>query len=168
MDAGARNWLYKFSKKQYWRVAAWIDFDDLIQDGYIEYLEVLRRYPQAVEPSHKMRLFQLCFRSRIEDLVRAHTKQIDDARSDIVEAFDGEAVLLPDSFTFQSLVEKAPQIIKDALALFVNDKLREELQKPFVRYDNGRRETLNDRFCKLLGTDPNTIDVAGQLKSYFG
>lgn len=167
MDAGARNWLYKFAQRQYWRVAAWIDYDDLVQDGYIEYLEVLRRYPQAVEPSHKMRLFQLCFRSKIEDLVRANTKQIDDARSDLVEIFDGDAVLLPDFSTLHALLIKAPSEIKAALALLTDEKSREALQQPFVRYANGRRETLNQRFCALLGMDANTIDIVGSLRSYF-
>lgn len=167
MDAGARNWLLKYAHKNYWRVAAWIDFDDLVQEGYAEYCEVLKRYPQAVTPQHKMSLFQLCFRSKIEDLVRQNTKQIDDARSDIVEVFDGEAILELDSFNFQSLMMKAPQIIKDALQLLTDQKAREELAKPFTKHENGRRETLNDRFCKLLGQDPNTINITEQLRMYF-
>lgn len=167
MDDGAKRWLYKYAKKNYWRIAAWHEFDDLIQFGYVEYAEVLHRYPQATEPSHKMRLFQLCFRSKIEDLVRANSKQIDDARSDIVEIFDGDAVLFLDSFDLRGALLKAPQIIKEALALFTNEKMREELQKPFIRYDNGRRETLNDRWCNLLGKDPSSIDVVQELKMYF-
>ena len=167
MDEGARNWLFKYSKKNYWRVAAWIDFDDLIQDGYVEYCEVLKRYPQATERSHIMRLFQLCFRSKIEDLVRANTKQVDDARSDIVEIYEGPMMLVPDFSNLQALLIKAPKIIADALALMADERARAELAKPFTRYDNGRRETLNDRFCRLLGLDSNCIDVVGQMKTYF-
>lgn len=166
MDEGAKKWLFKHAKKQYWRVAAWIDFDDLIQDGYVEYAEVLKRYPQAVTPQHKMRLFQLCFRSKIEDLVRANTKQVDDARSDIVEVFDGEAILIPDFSNLHALLIKAPQLIKDALALLADEHAREELCKPFARYENGRRETLNDRFNRLLGKEDNE-DIVGQLRGYF-
>ena len=167
MDQGARNWLYKYARKQYWRVAAWIDYDDLIQDGYAEYCEVLKRYPQAVEPSHKMRLFQLCFRSRIEDLVRANTKQIDDARSDIVDLNDNASMIIPDFSTLHALLIKAPAEIKAALALLADDKAREELQKPFVKYDNGRRETLNQRMCNLLGIDYHKIDLVKDIKTYF-
>lgn len=167
MDEGARKWLFRYSKKNYWRVAAWMDFDDLIQDGYGEYCEVLKRYPQAETPQHKMRLFQLCFRSKMEDLVRANTRQLDDARSDLVEIFDGDAVLIPDFSNFYTLLIKAPQVIKDALALLADDSSREEFCKPFVRYDSGRRETLNDRFTRMLGQD-STVDVVGQLRSHFG
>lgn len=166
MDEGARNYLFKYARKQHWRVAAWIDFDDLIQEGYFAYYDTLRRYPTAQEPQHKMALFKLVLRSNIEDLVRKNTKQIDDARSDLVELSDNPNMILPDFSNLHALLIKAPKAIKDALALLADDKAREELQKPFTRYDNGRRETLNDRFTRLMGID-NTIDVVGQLKSYF-
>lgn len=167
MDAGARNWLFKHVNKNYWRVAVWVDYDDLIQDGYAEYCEVLKRYPQAIEPAHKMRLFQLCFRSKIEDLVRANTKQVDDARSDIVETYDSPVMIIPDSSNLHALLVKAPQAIKDALSLLIDEKAREELVKPFVRYDSGRRETLNERFCKLLGKDPKRVDIVTEMRTYF-
>ena len=167
MDAGARNWLQKFARKHYWRVAAWVDYDDLIQDGYVEYCEVLKRYPQATEASHKMRLFQLCFRSRIEDLVRANTKQVDDARSDIVEVYESPAMIVPDMSNLHALLIKAPKDIKDALALMLDEKAREELVKPFVKYDNGRRETLNDRFCRLLGLDASKTDIVSSIRMHF-
>jgi hypothetical protein len=166
MDNGAKIWMWKYCKKNHWRVAVWVDFDDLIQEGYFAYYDTLRRYPTAVEPQHIMSLFKLVLRSNIEDMVRKHSKQIDDARSDIVEAFDGDAVLSLDSFVLQSLLVKAPQAIKDVLALFADDNQREELAKPLVKYDNGRRESLNDRVCQLLGRD-NNKDLVGQLKTYF-
>ena len=167
MDDGARRWLYKHAKKNYWRVAAWIEFDDLIQEGMVEYCEVLKRYPQAIEASHKMRLFQLCFRSKIEDLVRANTKQVDDARSDIVEIYESPAMIIPDFSNLHALLIKAPQLIKEALTLLTDDKAREELVKPFEKYDNGRRETLNERFCVLLNKDPKKVDVVTQMRMYF-
>ena len=167
MDEGARKWLYKYSNKNFWRVSAWIDYDDLIQDGYGEYYEVLKRYPQATERSHIMRLFQLCFRSKIEDLVRANTKQVDDARSDLVETIDSPAMIIPDFSNLHALLIKAPNTIKEALALLADEKAREELSKPFIRYDNGRRETLNERFCRLMGRDPSSIDVIKEMRTYF-
>lgn len=166
-DAGARKWLYKYAKKNHWRVAAWIDFDDLVQEGYTSYYETRMRYPNATEAPHIMRLFQLVFRSRIEDLVRANTKQIDDARSDVVEVFDSPNFAVPDFSNLHALLIKAPQVIKDALALLTNEQTREELTKPFERYDNGRRETLNERFCRLMNRDPKSIDVVSELRMYF-
>ena len=169
-DQGARLWLIKFAKKNYWRVAAWIELEDLIQDGFECYYETLYRYPTAKDAAHIMRLFQLVFRSRIEDLVRAHKKQIDSARSDIVENIDSKpslSMILPDFSNFHALLAKAPKQIKDMLNLLNSEQGRQELIKPFTRNDDGRRETLNERWCKLLGYDAKQIDVVTMLRSYF-
>lgn len=164
MDEGARNYLYKYAKKNHWRVAAWIDFDDLIQEGYYAYYYTINRYKDAKTPQHIMSLFKLVLCSTIEDLVRANTKQVDDARSDIVETCDN--MVLPDFSNLHALLIKAPQAIKDVLALLADDKQRDELTKPFTKYDNGRRETLNDRLCRLLNIDSKK-DLVGEVRSYF-
>ena len=165
-DEGARNFLYKYAKKHYWRVAAWIDFDDLIQDGYAAYAETLYRYPTAKNAAHIQSLFQLVFRSKIEDLVRANTKQVDDARSDIVEIFDSPELIIPDVSNLQALLAKAPDVIKDALNLLMSDSLH-VLAQPFKKDSNGCRETLNERFCRLMQRDPKEIDVVTLLRTYF-
>ena len=166
-DVGARRWLLKYVKKNFWRVAAWIDYDDLIQDGYVAYYETRMRYPTATEPAHIMWLFQLVFRSKIEDLVRANTNQVDDARSDLVETIESPNMIIPDFSNFHALLVKAPELIKEALSLLIDEQARNELTTPFVKHDNGRRETMNDRMCRLLGKDPNCIDIVGQLRTYF-
>ena len=53
-DAGAIAWMHAYSRKNYWRAAAWMAYDDLIQEGYAAYYEVRWRYPTAVEPAHIM------------------------------------------------------------------------------------------------------------------
>ena len=166
MDEGAKQYLYKFCHKNHWRVAAWMDLDDLIQDGYECYYYTLNRYPKAEKVEHVMSLFKLVLRSKIEDLVRANTKQVDDARSDLVEVFESPMMIIPDFSNLHALLLKAPKTIKDALELMLDNQAREELCKPFERYENGRRETLNDRFCRLLGLD-SKIDVVGDIRTYF-
>lgn len=166
MDEGAKSYLFKYASRNHWRVAAWIDFDDLIQEGYAAYYDTLRRYPAAIEPSHIMSLYKLVLRSTIENLVRQHSKQIDDARSDIIEIYDGDAILMPDGFALQSLLLKAPKPVKDVLALFSDDNKRKELQKPYVMKENGRRETMNERLCRLIGYDPDTINLAKDLRMW--
>ena len=169
MDAGAKAWLAKYAKRNYWRVAAWVEFEDLLQDGQEAYYEVLKRYPTAVDRAHIMRLFQLVFRSKIEDLVRANKKQIDDAASDIVENHDQHATLstiIPDFSNFHNLLLKAPKQIKEALALLANDLTRKQLAAPYTSV-NGKRETMNDRFCNMLGYNPKEIDIVGMIKDHF-
>lgn len=166
-DEGALRWLHAYARKNYWRVAAWIDYDDLIQYGYLEYCEVRVRYPDAVEPAHIMSLFKLCVCSRFEDLNRQNSKQVDDARSDIVEVFDGDAVALPDPSTFNLLLIKAPRLVRDTIILLADDKQRDVLNKPYDKQPNGRRETFNERLCSLLGLDASKNDVVRDVRDYF-
>lgn len=165
-DAGAVAWMHSYARKNYWRVAAWMDYDDLIQEGYKAYYEVRWRYPTAIEPAHIMSLFKLCYCCLITDLSRARTKQQDDARSDIVEVYDGDAVTVPDTSEIQMLLIKAPQIVKEVISLLTDDKNLELLSKPFEKKSNGRRETLNERVCKVLGLNSEKIDAIKNVRMY--
>jgi hypothetical protein len=173
-DRGAERWMYNFARKNHWRVSAWLDLDDLIQEGWVAYYETRKRYPTATEPKHIQALFYLVFRSKIENLVRAKTKQIDAPSLDdyvadgifqtgVVRSAHFEEKDSPES---RMLLMKMPKEIRAVIALFDNSQHREEMQRPLDRYPDGRRETLNDRFCKLLGLDSNIIDVIGMTREY--
>lgn len=186
-DTGAQRWLIKFAKQNHWRVAAWIDLDDLIQEGFLAYYETRKRYPTAVEPSHIQSLFYLVFRSKIENLVRAKAKQLDSpilgplyegpkgrnhgvTPGDVVvdlssSKLEGKAVNI-DSPESRMLFANIPSEIQKLLALFDSDKACIELQKPMERRSDGSRETLNERFCKLLGF-PMDTDIVSMTKAYF-
>jgi len=162
-DVGARKWLFKFAKKHHWRVAAWIDFDDLVQEGYAAYYEVLQRYPTAVDPPHIMRLFQLVFRSKIENIVRSNSKQVDCIVGDGTEY---ENAASPEAFDFCALMVNAPQEVLEVLTLFTKEGTLEGLREPPKR-NKGQRETMNERLCKLLGKDPNSTNVVETLRMWF-
>lgn len=165
-DAGAIAWMHSYARQNYWRVAAWMDYDDLIQEGYAAYYEVRWRYPTAVEPAHIMSLFKLCFSCIVTDLSRKKTKQQDDARSDIVETYEGSSAIVPDHSELHAMLIKAPKVIQDVIALLTDDKRVDEVSKPFERYANGRRETLNDRVCKLLGLNSKEVDAIKEVRMY--
>jgi DNA-directed RNA polymerase specialized sigma24 family protein len=167
-DRGAERWMYNFARKNHWRVSAWLDLDDLIQEGWLAYYETRKRYPTATEPKHIQALFYLVFRSKIENLVRAKTKQIDSPELDDQEESGMQSVFTKelDSPESRMLLFKMPKEIRAVIALFDSSQHREEMQRPLDRYPDGRRETLNDRFCKLLGLDSNIIDVIGMTREY--
>jgi len=167
-DEGAIRWMQGYARRNYWRVAAWMELDDLIQDGYYSWCEVCWRYPHAVNtPAHIMSLFKLCYADKITDLSRGKTKQQDDARSDIVEVYEGDSVTIPDPSNFNLLLAKAPKIVKDTIDLLTSDSMKDELHKPYEKQTSGRRETLNERLCKLLKLDSNSIDVVKTTRMYF-
>jgi hypothetical protein len=168
MDDGAKAWMMGYARRNYWRVAAWMDLDDLIQDGYYAWVEVCWRYPAIIDqPAQIMSMFKLCFADKITDLSRGKTKQQDDARSDIVDVFDGDAVTMPDPSNFNLLLVKAPKLVKDTIELMTSDRMKDELNKPYERQANGHRETLNERICRLLKLDPNSIDAVRETRMWF-
>jgi hypothetical protein len=168
MDAGMRAWAVGYAKKNFWRVPEYLEFKDLLQFAEEAFYETRHRYPDAVEPAHVMSLFKLVYRSRIEDLARAATKQVDQAAGDIV-AEDWRHFALQDFDTseLQIFSQQAPKEVRALLALMCKDEGREALRADPVRKDSGSRETLNERFCKLLGLDPSKVDVVRMTKDYF-
>jgi hypothetical protein len=162
MDQTARLWLFKYAKKNLWRVSRWMELEDLVQLGYESYYESRKRYPTAVNSNHIMRLFMLVFRSKIETAVEENGRQVDDARSDLVDLFDNHG---KDFSRFHILVLQAPKMIADALTVMIERE--EDLRKPCSVYASGRRETLNDRLTYMMGLD-RKVDVVKTMRSYFG
>ena len=166
-DEGAIGWLHHYARRNYWRVAAWMEYDDLIQDGYCAWAEVCWRYPTAVNnPAHIMAMFKLCFAAIVTDRSRQKTKQYDDARSDIVDVFDGDEMSV-DPSNFNLLLAKAPKLVRDTIELMTSDRMKDELNKPYERQASGRRQTLNERLCSILKLDPTRIDVVKETRLYF-
>ena len=172
-DQGARNWLYKYARKQLWRVSDWMDYDDLVQDGYEAYFETRRRYPDAVDPPHIMTLFQLVFRSHIENMVKRRGKQIDASIVDRFQdkIFDDETVSMQwepsveSEFDLHALILMAPKAVREVLALFTDEKSRKELQKPYEGRET--KGQINKRFCELLGKNPEKVNLVEKLEIYF-
>jgi hypothetical protein len=166
MDKGAVGWMVSYAKKNYWRVAAHFDFDDLLQEGRECYYYVLAHYPNVTDRPHIMSLFQRTFFSRIQDLANKKTKQIDQCEGDLT--YDNELyIAVPELATLTALLSQAPPAIKKVLELFTTEagckRLRSEL-----RIDrSGHKETLNERLCRLAGLDPEAHDMVETFQNYF-
>lgn len=159
MDEGARKWMFKTIHKNHWRVAAYIGLDDLIQDGYWQWQRVLDKYPDVTHPAHLMRLYQRTLTGYLHDLATKRTRE----REMLLAYMTPESVRT--DVTFLVLVAKAPPEIRKFLQRLTDDAVWEEMRKPFVK-QNGRRETLNERLCRLTGI-PATIDLTGLLVNHF-
>lgn len=170
MNETSRRWIYKYANKNYSRVANWIEYEDLIQEGYVAYYEVRKRYPAATQPAHIQSLLQLVFRSRIEDIIRKAMRKGRPPTTDTLDAFkdvEPPSLVEADTSGLQLLLIQAPKIIKDVLGVLTDPVMRDALDKPFGRINNGRKETLNDRLCALLGVDSKKNDVVKQTRMYF-
>lgn len=186
MDKGSIGWMVKFVRKHYWRMCSYMDFDDILQEGYAAYYEVLERYPTAVDRPHIMRLFQLVFNSKIQILAKLKTRQVDECVGDLLCESESDfessklrhyadpsqpwQVVLPDHSMAPlcHLLKHAPPHIANVLQLFTTEEGRQKLRTPPRRRADGSRETLNERLRRLTHCPDPTLDLVREVQTYFG
>src|SRR3974390_506351 len=82
LDRAMRGWIINHAKRQYWRVAAWYDLADLIQDGFLCYYKCKARYTNLTFLNHPlpedkrrfMSLVQRAFANHITNLANRRTE----------------------------------------------------------------------------------------------
>lgn len=110
MNESQRRWLVKVARSQFWRVAPWYELDDLIQDGFLCYAKVLRKYPRIHNPAHLGKLFQVTYQNHIHTLAnrRRHSiteLHLDDLVAPIAEPWEHPLV---DAFSLDWAREAQP------------------------------------------------------------
>lgn len=187
MDEGARRWLHKIARQHHWRVASYIDLDDLVQDGYLTYHRVVTKYAGTKSRAHIMALFKRVYYNHLHDLAneRSHsvpeTLYADIAPDGVCEEAVWERLLsvVDTDLVFYS---EAPRPVRELLSAISSDRGRKRLRSrsrvrttpdsPPTRVRTNRtasieiRPTLNEKFCSLLGCDPSKIDLVSSLRSY--
>lgn len=176
MDEGARLWLAKTARRNYWRVSRWYDLEDLIQEGYVAYSKTLRKYPGVTHAPHRMALFKRVFLNRLHDMANKRTRDAEEICMSEMLADDASG--LPRKvveFAAESSIEEAlqvfasaPQYVKDAVALFTREADLVRLRSDYRKVRRGRwlcRETLNERLCRLTGYDPAQVDIVGGIRA---
>ena len=174
-DKGLKGWMVRYARANMWRVPAYYTLEDLIQDGYVQFYRCCHRYG-ATEPRHFMALFKRCYSNHITDLANERTAtKAETSLSDlgVVDdtAFYERAAGQDDLSAIATLLVGAPKEVVDVLRMFTTDAAR-ALREP---YDQGgrrkrgqvhARETTNERWCRLLGYDPNEVDLPDLVRSF--
>lgn len=161
MDTGAQMWMFKTARRNYWRVAAWYDLDDLIQEGYLQYWRIRRRYPDVREPKHIMRLFQISFINRIHDIAKARTACLETLADDLG---------IPDVWSVIGGVEEpmvetlhgAPDHVLVVIRAYELGDPR--LRQVYRRRSGRQRETLNERLCRIAGVNPDDYSIPTEIR----
>jgi hypothetical protein len=159
MDDGARLWLFKYAHANYWRVPSWYSEKDLVQDGYMTYWRVVRRYDDKVRRrSHMMSLFKICFINHVHDLSKNKTKcageiPLPDDLNVIEDSCEGVS----------DVIMSAPHPVQCLIRALTTDKGQEKLRKPF-RVGKRGRETTNTRWCRVAGVSSRGIDLPKLVK----
>lgn len=180
MDAGAKGWLVMQAQRHYWRVADYMEFDDLLQEGIYIWYRVAREYEGYTgRVQTRARLMQAYKRSLLNyfnHLSNIATRAKNEILAEDVIP-DGPAISMPNEIwdhlgqqrnvaEYELMVAEAPRAIR-----YVLRKLFEEGRAPgwasqYRIYPDGTRETLNSKLCRLVGVDPERIDIATPLRSY--
>lgn len=181
LDSGAEGWLHRTVSKNYWRVqGSFTDYDDLTQDGYLCWYTVADRYHEITDRGHMMRLFQITFWNHISWLsTRDKDKHFNRAKVTLSELVSSpnkdysDAWILDNILSSQGIcpldlnqfIIESPEPARSVLRLLTSDQGPAVLRTPLRRYTNGRRQTLNQRLCRILSLDQG-IDPLGKTKKH--
>lgn len=175
LDNGMKAWLVYYARKNLWRVPDWYDLSDLIQDGYICYLKCRARYkgsPRITQRREFMALFMRAFINHVTDLSNLKT---DAGEVPILSGVDSlsesqaiERFVPPEheEATTRLLIKEAPLEVKALMYLFFTEDGRGRLQRRLFRRCNGERETTNEFLCRLIGVDPDTVNLPNIVQNY--
>ncbi len=184
MEDTARWWLIKKARKEYWRVATWLEFEDLIQDGHLHYQRLLAKYPDVTDRPLLMHLFKTTFTNHIHDLSKQRSKQSLEQLEELDkrrprkrksrESYDWDHDPLDKDETcgdhelamFRVFLSKAPKPVQDVIGLLTHEGGSQAVRAQYRRRRDGTRETVNERLCRLCGYDPDAIDLAWLVREY--
>ena len=132
LDNGMKGWICRVAKKNYWRVAAWYEIDDLIQDGLVCYVKCRNKYafldkdnPTAEERKWFMALVQTSFTRRIIDLASRRTATLEVAECALLESelnqAQAVAIAVEDDVHVKMLLAEAPNEIRAVALALVQD-----------------------------------------------
>ena len=163
MDQGAKGWVFNVSRENFWRIAGFYEFEELVADGFYFWCRIQNRYPNVTENKQLMGLFKRAFLNHIHDLSkkRSRLQIVSEAElglsiGDILEAEDPTQ---DPNFSF--LLEQLPAKIKRILL-----HVLKEIDPTHRRFLDGTRETGNQRLCRIAGLDPRKRNVQEAVKRY--
>lgn len=171
IDAGAIGWIVRTSIEQYWRVCEYCEVEDLIQDGLTHYVRIVQKYPDVTAPAHLMRLFQTTFYNHLHDLAERHDRQRFEFAADIALARGcGETEIWDDLMgqdgerqTLFVKLTQAPAIVQQLLKLLGSAEGCERWRRPYRRRLGGFKETRNERWSVMVGSD-DVLDLSAMLR----
>ena len=153
-DEGLKKWVLKMAHQHVWRMPSDMDFDDLVQEGFLCYAICRQRY-KVENKSHMMSLVKITFINQITDLANKRTRQPDVLMSDIIEP-GTESEFLEEYCGAQEsdaeliyLLNYAPAEVSAILEALNSDSVLARLRRPFRVRGDGSRETMNERLCRL-------------------
>lgn len=171
MDDSCYRWLRRTAAKHHWRVASFVDLDDLIQDGYLTYQRVLLKYPELRTRRQIMAMFKRIYHMHLHDLANWRTKRPREVLHSDLAVADADEDNTWDQLLAQfddelMLIVEAPERVRQALLAVMSEVGQKRMTSEYRVRKDGTRETLNDRLCSMLGYDPGEVDLVKPMRDY--
>lgn len=162
-------------KKNYWKVAATMPREDLLQEAYVVFLRCKRKYSHLEAPQHFMALFKTAWCHQFLDFANEDTASrclVEMPRMRFSEGDDVEFEPQGDGDNDGALaiaLDQAPSEVKAVLQLFLNApaELLEIATASWKGNDKRCKAGGSKRINQLLGL-PEELDVMQMTRDYFG
>ncbi len=168
-EGAIRWWTIGFIKKNSWRCDRINDPDDLLQDAYLTYAKIVKRYPRVIEPKHFMALYKVALQNEMWDRARTQQRKSQAIADIAVDAAEYGAERIGDLTNngyLQALIAEAPDEVKFALAILTSEDATIWEEKPRQPYQKPRaRENLNMKLNRAFGFRKVKFDFTGVLKT---
>lgn len=174
-DDRFKGWLCKYVKKNLWKVGDYIDFEDLIQDGYILFIKLQKKYPDA-EIKQFMALFKRSFSNYIYDLRKSNLREhdclsllinesiIDNTINNLSISYgekeESDYLLELDKTLFQ-----APKDFITIITALLNGTYSKKNKKFMSKLRI--RESTNEFLCRIVNKNPKNNNIVKEIQQYF-
>jgi hypothetical protein len=170
------GFVHNFLKRNFWRVAASMEYEDVLQEARLLFLELKQRYPQVDTPQWFMTLFKRSFSNHFHDLSKTDTDVRSGTSISNSSAEDSSEISLetlmgdPENAGYMTtLIGQAPEEVRSVLNLIANAPAELlELAIDSWKASGKKKELGNQMLCRMLGRDPSKTDLVEQVRAYFG
>ena len=165
------GWTVNYTKQHIWRVAATMEFADILQEAYLVYLRVIATYDHFETGSQFMALYKRAWVNAMNDFSLKDTKWRQAVSVHDVDEEDAHAITLVGELNndghLATLLRQAPREVLMVLNLFLSAPTEiVELALAGWKNDDRRKTGSSPKICRLLGLDPD-LDVMKMVHDYF-
>lgn len=165
------GWATNYAAKNFWRVQASMEWDDLKQEAFLIFARCEAKYPQLDTPAHFMSLYKRAWINHLNDLATADGK-LREAQPLVLERDGDEMITDPtgeldnDGYT-KILIEQAPREVRMFLELILRAPQElVDLALASWKLDDRHKNKGCGKINRMLGLPPDT-DLVTMTRDYF-
>jgi hypothetical protein len=167
------GYVVNYIKRHGWKVESTQTRDDLLQEAYLVYMKIGRKYPDLKDPPHFMALFKTAWSRRFTELANEDTASRVLTQLVTRNEEGEEAVLDPvgdadNDGALAVMIRQAPREVTAVLNLFLSapQEIMELALAAWTGPDKRKRAGGSERINRMLGL-PLHVDAMQGVRDYF-